>query len=106
VKKCPFFADVSFSEKAPDPGPVQGWKYSGFCRKNPRAECAIMVMVGTIEEKIYQRQVMKSGLAGGLESAGLGSWAAESAHFTPEELRKGFRVNRSGGGGGDALCAW
>jgi hypothetical protein len=38
---------------------------------------------------------MKSGLAGGLESAGLGSWAAESAHFTPEELRKGFRVKRS-----------
>ncbi len=66
--------------------------------------------IGTIEEKIYQRQVMKSGLAGGLESAGLGSWAAESAHFTPEELRKGCRVKRSfmihqffgGGGGGRA----
>jgi hypothetical protein len=63
-------------------------------QKNPRAECAILANVGTIEEKIYQRQVMKSGLAGGLESAGLGSWAAESAHFTPEELRKGFRVKR------------
>jgi hypothetical protein len=65
-------------------------------KKNHRVEGAILVIyIGTIEEKIYQRQVMKSGLAGGLESAGLGSWAAESAHFTPEELRKGCRVKRS-----------
>ena len=45
---------------------------------------AFVPIAGTIEEKIYQRQVMKSGLAGGLESAGL---AAGMAHFTDEELR-------------------
>ena len=45
---------------------------------------AFVRIAGTIEEKIYQRQVMKSGLAGGLESAGL---AAGMAHFTDEELR-------------------
>ena len=48
-----------------------------------------LVTTGSIEEKIYQRQIMKSGLAGGLEGAGLAA-GGSAAHFTLEELRDLF----------------
>ena len=53
---------------------------------DPGFYCTVL-WLGTIEEKIYQRQVMKSGLAGGLESAGL---ATGAVNFTHEELRQGL----------------
>jgi len=45
------------------------------------------ITTGTIEEKMYQRQVTKSGLAGGLASAGL---VEAESKFTSEELRDLF----------------
>jgi len=49
-----------------------------------------LITTGTIEEKIYQRQVMKSGLAGGLEAAGLTGGVTEAASFTLEDMRDLF----------------
>ena len=61
------------------------WRYG------QRRHCHIyrFLTTGTIEEKIYQRQLMKSGLAGGLETAGFKE-GSSAAHFTQEELRDLF----------------
>ena len=60
-------------------------------RSGQKRPCHIyrLLTTGTIEEKIYQRQVMKSGLAGGLETASMADLGA-STHFTPEELKDIF----------------
>ena len=64
---------------------------SRIWRNGQKRHCYIyrLVTTGTIEEKIYQRQVMKSGLAGGIETS---SWEdlGKGAHFTPDELKDIF----------------
>jgi len=64
---------------------------SRIWRSGQKRHCYIyrLLTTGTIEEKVYQRQVMKSGLAGGLETA---SWqdVGSASHFSPEELRDLF----------------
>jgi hypothetical protein len=89
------FRQAEALDPDPDPNPNPKMEIIWILLKRSQSLRCNLGYIGTIEEKIYQRQVMKSGLAGGLESAGLGSWAAESAHFTPEELREGCRVKRS-----------
>ncbi len=52
-----------------------------------------LATAGTLEEKIFQRQVTKQGLGGGLVDGGGGG--GEQFHFTKDELRDLFSFNAS-----------
>jgi len=60
-----------------------------------------LVTAGTIEEKIFQRQVTKQGLGGGIVDGGAGESYSNSSsvggqfHFTREELKDLFSFDAS-----------
>lgn len=60
-------------------------------RDGQKRHCQVyrLLTTGSIEEKIYQRQLKKSGLAGGLEAAGF-SGGSTAANFTLQDLKDLF----------------
>eukprot|EP00118_Oscarella_pearsei_P020799 m.229567 g.229567 ORF g.229567 m.229567 type:complete len:886 (+) comp40045_c0_seq52:113-2770(+) len=52
-----------------------------------------LLTTGTIEEKMYQRQIMKQGLSGAVVDAGLRS--ESKSHFTREELKDLFTLREA-----------
>ena len=55
-----------------------------------------LATTGTIEEKIFQRQITKQGLGGGfLDDEGSAGKGGKKFHFTREELRDIFSLNEN-----------
>ena len=52
-----------------------------------------LATTGTLEEKIFQRQITKQGLGGGFLDEDKGSVGGKKFHFTKEELRDIFSLN-------------
>ncbi|KDN40884.1 hypothetical protein K437DRAFT_275613 [Tilletiaria anomala UBC 951] len=65
-------------------------------RDGQKKPCFIyrMLLAGTMDEKIYQRQLSKIGLSDSLMDAGTGSSSKASDTFSPEELRDIFTLHK------------
>ena len=57
-----------------------------------------LATAGSIEEKIFQRQVTKQGLGGGVLTDSIGDGSVQKNHFTSEELKDLFSFDS------DAIC--
>ncbi|KAK9822627.1 hypothetical protein WJX81_000343 [Elliptochloris bilobata] len=64
-------------------------------RDGQKLPCTIyrLLLTGTLDEKVYQRQLMKGELADAMEGGGGG--AGKAAAFTREELRRLFRLDKA-----------
>ena len=69
--------------------PDTGYKNKTGYPVQPNCQVYRLLTTGSIEEKIYQRQLKKSGLAGGLEAAGFAG-GSTAANFTLQDLKDLF----------------
>ncbi|SCV73308.1 BQ2448_7234 [Microbotryum intermedium] len=65
-------------------------------REGQKRQCVIyrFLTAGTIDEKIFQRQVTKLGLSGSLMDDGQSGGAGKGDSFTPDDLRNIFKLHQ------------